>query len=477
MSLPPKPIAPAGVEYVLTVPQSVMFADLSLRGTTRPIFAETFGIDYEPEYVDIDNGAMCWNTGPTDPFVDLLRDGGDVTYALERFIETAGRTGRDLERTSRLFSEALPPPQTRDELLLRFREFWDLYERQSATLFPFFNMDGALAAYAADQLRDAGLTEELGGGLERFLVPSEPNYFVRERINRGRLVSMYARGGAIPETLDAASADLAEALTLHAQHYGFFLAPYSIGTPPGPDSVLKALGETASEIGSEVRLPALEDLPPKIRRLARLSRQLTFWKTERVDVMALSDALMLGHYRVAAGELGCEPQVVFAMTRDEIDSALTSGELQTDADELLARADNYCLVLHEGKIGFYEPSPIVDRSGGAAEPGTVLEGRPASKGAVTGPVRVIYELSDIVNLTPGEILVTQMTRPEFGVALDNAAAFVTDEGGRMCHAAIISREMGKPCVIATRDATTQLDDGMIVEVDGTQGIVTVIERA
>lgn len=66
-----------------------------------------------------------------------------------------------------------------------------------------------------------------------------------------------------------------------------------------------------------------------------------------------------------------------------------------------------------------------------------------------------------------------MTRPEYGVALDRAAAFVTDQGGLLCHAAIIAREMKKPCVIATGNATQVLSDGTIVEVNGTTGLVKI----
>ena len=88
---------------------------------------------------------------------------------------------------------------------------------------------------------------------------------------------------------------------------------------------------------------------------------------------------------------------------------------------------------------------------------------------------VIRDIADTDRLMPGDILVTDMTRPEMGVALDRAAAFVTDEGGLMSHAAIIAREMGKPCVIATGDATQRLLDGMIVTVDGDRGVVIVEE--
>jgi pyruvate,water dikinase len=90
-------------------------------------------------------------------------------------------------------------------------------------------------------------------------------------------------------------------------------------------------------------------------------------------------------------------------------------------------------------------------------------------------VRIVLELADLQDIEVGDVLVTPMTRPEYGVALDRAGAFVTDEGGRNCHAAIIAREMGKPCVIATHTGTSTLRDGMLVRVDGAAGTVAVLE--
>ena len=67
-----------------------------------------------------------------------------------------------------------------------------------------------------------------------------------------------------------------------------------------------------------------------------------------------------------------------------------------------------------------------------------------------------------------------MTRPEFVPAMQKAAAIVTDEGGLTCHAAIISREMRKPCVIATKNATKVLKDGMLVEVNADHSAVRIL---
>lgn len=74
----------------------------------------------------------------------------------------------------------------------------------------------------------------------------------------------------------------------------------------------------------------------------------------------------------------------------------------------------------------------------------------------------------------GDVLVTQMTFPSFIVAMKRACAFVTDEGGITCHAAIVAREMQKPCIIGTKIATQVLKDGDAVEVDAENGAVRVI---
>ena len=75
------------------------------------------------------------------------------------------------------------------------------------------------------------------------------------------------------------------------------------------------------------------------------------------------------------------------------------------------------------------------------------------------------ELADAAALQRGEILVTHMTAPDWVPLMRRAAAIVTDSGGMTCHAAIVSRELGIPCVVGTGDATTRLRDGEDVTVD------------
>lgn len=106
--------------------------------------------------------------------------------------------------------------------------------------------------------------------------------------------------------------------------------------------------------------------------------------------------------------------------------------------------------------------------------GRTLKGQSAQRGKVKGRARVIRRFSEAPLLKPGEILVASMTTPRFIEAMHKAAAFVTDEGGITCHAAIVAREMKKPCVIGTKIATKILKDGDVVEVDADKGIVRIV---
>ncbi len=101
----------------------------------------------------------------------------------------------------------------------------------------------------------------------------------------------------------------------------------------------------------------------------------------------------------------------------------------------------------------------------------LLAGSPASPRVATGPVRIVHRVADLHRVKRGDVLVTEMTNPDFVPAMRRAAAIVTDRGGRTSHAAIVSRELGIACVVGTETATSVLKQGRIVTVDGRNGKV------
>ena len=101
----------------------------------------------------------------------------------------------------------------------------------------------------------------------------------------------------------------------------------------------------------------------------------------------------------------------------------------------------------------------------------ILEGAPASPVIGTGKVVIIKNASEIERVQKGDVLVTEMTNPDFVPAMKKAVAIITDRGGRTSHAAIVSRELGVACVVGTGKATKVLKEGIVVTVDGSSGII------
>jgi pyruvate,water dikinase len=134
--------------------------------------------------------------------------------------------------------------------------------------------------------------------------------------------------------------------------------------------------------------------------------------------------------------------------------------------------DTEWAVDEDERVWMLQSRPVTTLSGPLEEEHEVLvRGLGAAPGQGGGRARIITEAVDSAQLEPGEVLVTHMTAPDWVPLMRRAAAIVTDSGGMTCHAAIVSRELGIPCLVGTGDATTRLRDGEDVTVDATQGVV------
>ena len=140
-----------------------------------------------------------------------------------------------------------------------------------------------------------------------------------------------------------------------------------------------------------------------------------------------------------------------------------------------------------GRIYFVQSRPITtikekseekkeessETSGGQEESKAeiLLKGIAASLGLASGAVKVIHSPNQIDEIKEKDVLVTEMTSPDYVPAMKRAVAIVTDTGGQTSHAAIVSRELGIPCVVGTGTATHVLSNGQVVSVDGAKGLV------
>lgn len=117
---------------------------------------------------------------------------------------------------------------------------------------------------------------------------------------------------------------------------------------------------------------------------------------------------------------------------------------------------------------------VVDRAttaAAASEDSREIRGIAASRGVATGPAKVVSDIAEGDKLRPGDVLVCRTTTPPWTVLFGRVAAVVTDTGGALAHTAIVAREYGIPCVVSARGATERIRDGMVITVDGTEGVV------
>ncbi|OIO19592.1 MAG: hypothetical protein AUJ37_02455 [Candidatus Magasanikbacteria bacterium CG1_02_41_34] len=168
-----------------------------------------------------------------------------------------------------------------------------------------------------------------------------------------------------------------------------------------------------------------------------------------------------------------EMQVRFATLYD-IEKMLLHDEY--NAEELLERTKHCVYYAEEGYSHVYikEESSSLEKEVEQEivdEDITELHGETGCLGYGKGPVKIIIRAEDMAKMNPGDVLVSIATDPDIVPAMKKACAIVTEQGGVTSHAAIVSRELGIPCVIGTKIATKVLKDGDMVEVDANRGIV------
>ncbi len=180
-------------------------------------------------------------------------------------------------------------------------------------------------------------------------------------------------------------------------------------------------------------------------------------------------------------DLPAERSDARVLTDDEVHAL---AELVRRDEEHYRSAQDLEWAIEDGRVFLVQSRPVTTRRRpGAperapaaareqAEGKELVRGLGASPGTASGRVRVMTSAKEADALQTGEVLVAPMTSPDWVPSMRRAVAIVTDSGGMTSHAAIVSRELGIPCIVGTRRATTALRDQMLVTVDGTAGVVT-----
>lgn len=165
------------------------------------------------------------------------------------------------------------------------------------------------------------------------------------------------------------------------------------------------------------------------------------------------------------------------LTEVEIINALKS-KIILSPSEIDKRINNSLFANIKGKLHIITDSNLLNKIDNAISVDiSTVKGAGAYLGVARGIVKVIISSDDFYKVNEGDIFVTSATRPDYLPIMQKSVAFITNEGGLLSHAAIMARELKKPCIIGTKIATKVLKDGDEVEVDANRGVVTIIKRA
>jgi pyruvate,water dikinase len=184
-------------------------------------------------------------------------------------------------------------------------------------------------------------------------------------------------------------------------------------------------------------------------------------------------ARRMGTLYVEQGVLS-DPEDVFYFTADELIGGLPADAPAIAAERRAIREELLTLDIPRTWEG--TPEAFVIEAAAASAADVTVTGIGASGGVVEGPVRVVFDPTE-VDVEPGEIIVSPTTDPSWAAVLFLATALVVDIGGPLSHAAVVARECGIPCVIGTDNGTAVLRTGDFVRVDGNKGTVEILKRA
>jgi len=479
MELQKRPEFPKNVKYALTLSQPALCTYLSFEGNTSNYFNAAFGINYQPQYLVYDAGEISWNYDNDSDFIQKLSHDRTAEQTLLRFISSMEYCSRQVERLSTtLEPETFRRSEEINDLWIDISDYWKIYRLHLTSLFTYWNIEHYAISELQEVLRGKGLEKEINVGLGRFLTPQLESLAAAERALRAKLVSRFPWIG--DNNLDQNRQSNLNALAKQFDKiFGFIAHPLfaadNVNAKRSVNEIKSRLLESATEV-TQLSADSLNNLPRDVRELGLLVQRLAFWKAERLDVAFRADEKILPLYQKLAESFDLELSDFMAMTPPEIENSVQTKSLSVNREILTKRQSGYGLAFVDGKITFFEPSAnnsparsdkVVSNSG------TELTGLGTYPATATGRVKKVESEKDLSDVKVGDIIVTKMTRPEMGVALDRAAAFVTDEGGYLCHAAQISREMQKPAVVGVENATSVLENGMQITVDGKNGIITV----
>ncbi len=239
---------------------------------------------------------------------------------------------------------------------------------------------------------------------------------------------------------------------------------------------------SSKKIGDEYAW-ALKQVKPRadFKKLINQARFNSYFRNRRVEAFFNADYGASFAYAEVAKRNNFNPNWIMEISIPEMMSALKEGKPLPDEKEMRTRLKNYAMLVRNSQTELItDPKRIKELEkeySVEVDKAEEIQGRMACLGGlIRGKAKICLDKSAIGKVKQGDILVVQFTTPDFVPAMEKAAAIVADQGGLSSHAAIVSRELGVPCVIATKNGTRVIKENDLLEINAQTGIVKIIKR-
>lgn len=282
---------------------------------------------------------------------------------------------------------------------------------------------------------------------------------------------LYNSGGSIKETIKRIEKEkeLWDQIQSHIDEFGWLEIFNFIGAPLTIEKFLESLENSSVKKVSSKTKPTFSK---ELKFLGEMVQKISFLRQYGAESFSVLTYKAYPFLHKLAKDLGLSYRDFIELTVEEIKELLKN---DIDLVVLIKKRQKGYSVFMEGNDfvvneDYDNVETFIEASTPKADSSTELRGTIANPGYVKGKAKIIFCTDDFEKMKKGDVLITTMTTPDFILLMKKSSAIITDIGGLLSHAAIISRELGKPCIIGTKVATQLLKDGDLVEVDANKGV-------
>lgn len=461
--------------------------------TGRGNFQAIFGYKHSYRRIYMDGDLFyCTEDIIREKEIQLKQIKNNIKLAAQRAVQ-GQKEGKNLMNTAYDIKDKNPNRLTNQQIKNLFSKFLNAFYRLS----PFLMMPITIESYLEREL-DKYLAQKYKNNKSKIqdtksiiLAPAKDNLQAKEQFSILKLTEEFRKEGEITDKLK-------EKIKRHIDKFGNLGFRYGVGniwkiedivkrikllSKNNPKEEYNKLIQSKKENQTQLEKIIKELKPNKyIKTVIRVIREYIFLRTYRTNVLNNSINVLKSFLEKTAKKLGINFDTLNYMILPEVIDSLERGSVSKKIlNKVKERKKGFGSIFINGQYTIFtgrEIEKVVKKFNlyPKISKRDVVRGVIANSGKAKGIVRILYSSEDNKKIKRGDILVTSMTTPDFVSAMERAGAFVTDEGGILCHAAIVSREMNKPCIIGTKIATKILKDGDKVEVDADNGVVRILKK-